>query len=204
IRPNGDEGLFANPAITLINKGYMGTPVRETTGGLPGLERWTYWVMPLHLVVLAGWYKVFGIGLWQMRILAIFWGTVGVVSLFVLVWKLIRDVWMATVAAALLAIDYGYIGYSSSGRMDGMTAGLGFLGLAVYSSLRERNLLWAMLLGHLSVAAAAFTHPNGILFFAGLMLLMIILDRKRIRFTYLAASSTPYLAGAAAWGLYIM
>lgn len=88
--------------------------------------------------------------------------------------------------------------------MDGMAAALGFAGLAVYCSLRERNLPRAMLLGHILVAAAIFTHPNGILFFAGLMFLMVALDGRRIRFAYLAASSTPYLAGAAAWGLYIM
>lgn len=203
-RPNGDEGLFASPAITLISKGYMGTPVREPNGGPPGLERWTYWVMPLHLVVLAGWYKVFGIGLWQMRLLSIFWGNVGLAALYFLVWRLTRDVRLATVAAALSATDFVYVACSSSGRMDGMAAALGFAGLAVYCSLRERNLLRALLLGHLSVAAAIFTHPNGLLFLVGLIFLMIGLDRERIRLAYLAASSTPYLVGAAAWGLYIM
>jgi hypothetical protein len=203
-RPAPDEGLFASPAITLITKGYMGTPIRGSSAGLPGLERRTYWVMPLHLVLLAGWYKVFGIGLWQMRLLSILWGMVGLVALFTLVWKLTRDVRAAALAAALTATDFVYVTFSSSGRMDGMAAALGFAGLAVYCSLRERNLLRAMLLGHILVAAAIFTHPNGILFFAGLMFLTIALDRRRIRFAYLAASSTPYLAGAAAWGLYIM
>jgi hypothetical protein len=63
---------------------------------------------------------------------------------------------------------------------------------------------WATLFGHFLVAAALFTHPNGILFFAGLLFLMFALDRKHIRFMSLAVSSIPYLAGAAAWGLYIM
>jgi 4-amino-4-deoxy-L-arabinose transferase-like glycosyltransferase len=203
-RPVPDEGLFASPAITLIEKGYMGTPVHDSSIGLPGLERWTYYVMPLHLVLLAGWYKVFGIGLWQMRLLSILWGIGGLAALFVLVRRLTRDVWVATVAAALSATDFAYVTYSSSGRMDGMAAALGLAGLAVYCSLRERNLPRAMLLGHVLVAAAIFTHPNGILFFAGLMFLTVALDRKRIRLAYLAASSVPYFVGAAAWGLYIM
>jgi hypothetical protein len=203
-RPNPDEGLCANASMTLVSRGYMGTPVRDPSGGLTGLEHWTYWFMPLDLVVLAGWYKVFGIGLWQTRVLSIVWGSVGLAALFSLVRRLTRDVWVATVAVALSATDYVYVGVSSSGRMDGMAAALGFAGLAVYCSLRERNLLWALLLGHLSVAAAIFTHPNGILFCAGLMFLMIALDRKRIRFAYLVACSAPYLAGTAAFGLYIM
>jgi 4-amino-4-deoxy-L-arabinose transferase-like glycosyltransferase len=203
-RPNPDEGLCANASMTLMGRGYMGTPVRDPSGGLTGLEHWTYWFMPLDLVVLAGWYKVFGIGLWQMRLLSIVWGSVGLAALFSLVRRLTRDVWVATVAAALSATDFVYVAASSSGRMDGMAAALGFVGFAVYCSLRERNLPWALLLGHLSVAAAIFTHPNGILFFAGLVFLMIALDRKRIRFAYLVACSAPYLAGAAAFGFYIM
>jgi 4-amino-4-deoxy-L-arabinose transferase-like glycosyltransferase len=189
-RPAPDEGLFASPAITLITKGYMGTPVRDSSVGLPGLERRTYWVMPLHLVVLAGWYKVFGIGLGQMRLLSILWGIAGLAALFVLVRRLTRDIWAAAIAAALSATDYVYVTFSSSGRMDVMAAALGFAGLALYCSLRESNLPRAMLLGHIPVAAV-FTHPNGILFFAGLMFLTFALDRERIRFAYLAVSSTP-------------
>ncbi len=203
-RPNGDEGLFADPAITLITKGYMGTPVREQTPGLPGLERWTYWVMPLHLVVLAGWYKIFGIGLMQMRILSIVWGSVCLAALISLVWRLGLDLWVVVVAAALSATDYIYVGASASGRMDGMAAALGFLGLAVYCNLRDKRLGLAMLMGHLSVAAAVFTHPNGVIFFVCLMFLIIVLDRDRLRISYLLTSAAPYLAGAAAWGLYIM
>jgi 4-amino-4-deoxy-L-arabinose transferase-like glycosyltransferase len=84
----------------------MGTPVREPTPGLPGLERRTYWVMPLHLVVLAGWFKIVGVGLWQMRLLAILWGAIGLGAVWSLLWRLTRNAQVVSVAAALSATDY--------------------------------------------------------------------------------------------------
>ena len=52
--PWSDEAWFANPAVNLITRGRMATPVLETAGtGFKGLDQHTYWVMPLHLVTQA-------------------------------------------------------------------------------------------------------------------------------------------------------
>src|SRR5437868_4501758 len=53
--PICDEGWYADPAFNLIKNGSMGSPVIESAGGfLKGIDRYTYWEMPLHIVVQAG------------------------------------------------------------------------------------------------------------------------------------------------------
>src|SRR5262245_30353197 len=70
-----DEGLFASPAHNLIEKGFMGTTVMETAGTRwKGIDRYTYWTVPLHFLAQAGWYKVFGFGLFAMRAMSEVWG----------------------------------------------------------------------------------------------------------------------------------
>src|SRR2546421_1826374 len=79
-RPGCDEGWFADPALTLATKGYMGTPVLEPANSwkngrnLNGIDRYTYWILPLNLVVQAGWYRIAGFSLFAMRFLSILWG----------------------------------------------------------------------------------------------------------------------------------
>src|ERR1035438_6091232 len=68
-RPWTDEAMFADPALTLITKGYLGCPVEEFAITWPNIARHTYMMFPLNLVVLAGWFKIAGFGLMQQRVL---------------------------------------------------------------------------------------------------------------------------------------
>src|ERR1700688_2200538 len=71
-----DEGWFASPGWNLAFRGFMGTTVLDPASGTPtlhtrtrtdGIDRYTYWVMPLSLVAQAGWYKLAGFSLLRMR-----------------------------------------------------------------------------------------------------------------------------------------
>ncbi len=74
-RPGSDEAWFASPAVNLITRGSMGTSVLEGTGlSIEGIDRYTYWVMPLYLVTQAGWYKITGFSLLSMRAYSAAWG----------------------------------------------------------------------------------------------------------------------------------
>ena len=204
-RPEIDEGSFASPALNLVTKGLMGTTVLETAGsGLKNIDQHTYWVMPLHLLAQAGWYKIFGFSLLSMRTLSTFFGLIALASLFIVVNALSGDRDVALLTLVLLSVDYVFIVAASLGRMDMMSASLGFAALAAYVSLRERNLVWAIVASQSLVVASGLTHPNGILHFAGLLFLTLYLDRGRINWRHVMLAMIPYLIGAVCWGLYIL
>lgn len=203
-RPWSDEGWFANPPFNLITRGSMGTNVLEPTGWLKGIDEHTYWVAPLHLVTQAGWYKVFGFGLIQMRALSAAFGLLALIGLFYMVRALSGDKRIALLTFALLAFDYIFITGASFGRMDMMCAGLGFAGLGSYLWLREKNFNLAVIVSHAFVVASGMTHFMGLLYLAGLIFLTFYFDRERLRLIHLALAAVPYLIGATGWGLYIM
>jgi hypothetical protein len=106
-------------------------------------------------------------------------------------------------AMALVAFDYFFVIGSSDGRMDAMCMALGFAGITAYIVLRETHLVSAILISQSCAAASGLTHPNGIIWFAGLWLLTLGLDRSRLRPGLLAAAALPYLAAAIGWGSFV-
>ena len=203
-RPWSDEGWFASPALNLATNGSMGSPVLDSSSWLPGINQYTYWVLPLHLLTQAGWYKLFGFSLLSLRLLSAFWGLVALASVFIIVRRLAEDYRAALFTSALLAVDYSFVMGASFGRMDMMCAALGFAGLAAYLSLREKYFTWAVIASHTLVAASGLTHFNGLLHFAGLVFLTLYFDRRRIQFRYVALAAVPYVIGAMGWGIYIL
>lgn len=203
--PITDEGFFANPAFNLITKGHFGTTVLETFGTpFEGMDRHTYWVMPLQPLALSFWYRVFGFGVFSTRSLSIVWGLVALVSWFIIVRSLFKRTSLGLLVLALLSCDYIFIVCSSSGRMDIMSATLGFAGFATYLWLRERSLVWAILVSQSLIVMSGLTHPMGLLPFFGLIFLSLYLDRKRIGLKHVAVALIPYVVGGAAWGAYIL
>jgi hypothetical protein len=203
--PEVDEGFFANPAFNLVTRGRMGTTVLETAGsGLKGIREHTYWVQPLHLLFQAGWYEVFGFSLASLRAVSIAWGVVALAAWFLIMKRLSGERTLGLLTAGLLAVDYTFVAIGSLGRMDMMCAALGFAGLAAYLALRERNLGAAVSASHALVMLSGLTHPNGIIHLAGLVLVTLYFDRRRLRPAHLALAAVPYLLGAVGWGLYIL
>ena len=114
-----DEALFASPAYNLVSHGYMGTTVMETIGTRwQGIDRYTYWMVPLHFLAQAGWYELFGFSLFSMRALSEVWGLVALAALYAIALLLSGNRDVAALAAALIALDSSFIAAGSSGRMD--------------------------------------------------------------------------------------
>lgn len=203
-RPWADEGWFANAPYTLITKGFLGTTALEPTGFLKGINHYTYWVMPLHLLLQAGWYKVFGFSLLSMRSISLVFGLLALVSWFLIMKSLTGNNRLALLATGLLAFDYNFIMSSSFGRMDLMCAALGFAGLASYLVLREKDLTSAILVSNCFVVASGMTHHLGILAFFGLLYLVLAFDIKKLRWRHLAVAIVPYLIGLVGWSFYIL
>lgn len=204
-RPEIDEGYFASPAINLLTRGSMGTPVVEVAGtGLKNINERTYWIMPLHILAQAVWYKIFGFSLLSMRSLSAAFGLLGLAALYLIVKSVSKDKRTAILAVVLLAVDYMYIVSASLGRMDLMSAAFGFAGVAAFLSLRERDLRWAILAGEALVVMSGMTHPNGIIHFVGMQFVILYFDRKRIGWQHVAFAALPYLVGGVIWGAYVL
>lgn len=202
--PFCDEGWLASPGWNLDRHGTMETSVIEPAGSyLTGIDRYTYWIMPLYPLGLALWYKLWGFGLFQMRSYSTFWGVIALAAIFLVVLRLARRESVALVAVALTGTSLLFVSNGSTGRMDMMSAGLGFAALAAYLALRERNFTQAVAASHCLLAMAVFSHPNALIHFVSLCFLTAWLDWRKIRIFHLLLASAPYLAGIALWGLYI-
>lgn len=206
-RPWSDEGWFASPALNLITRGYMGTSVLETVeprGQQKGIDKYTYWIMPLDILAQAAWYKLTGFGLFQMRMLSTMWGLLAILSWWIIIYQLSGNRTTALVVASIIALDYTFVTGASFGRMDMMCAALSFAAYAAYLTLRERNLTLAVFASQSLVVASGMTHPYGILGLAGLVFLTLYFDRRRIQLRHFLIALIPYVIGSIGWGLYIL
>lgn len=205
-RPRTDEAHMASGSVNLVRTGVMGTTVFETAhSSYVRLERYSYWQMPLNLLLQAGWYEIVGVDIFRARLMPVLFGGL-------LVWVLWRlmlivtagDHTMAAVAAVLLALNYEMTMVASDTRPDMVCALGNFAAFAVYLGWRERYLERAIFAACALAAAAVFCHPNGVLGAAGLGVLYLWLDRDRFHTRHVLLAAAPYVAGIAMWGLYIL
>lgn len=207
--PWQDEAWFGSPALNLARHGFLGTTILDPASStwksvvLTGIDQRTYWVMPLSLLLNSAVFFVFGFGPLAMRVPSLMFGL-----LFLLAWRIILRRLGAPSAAVvlallLIAVDYHFQSQAADGRMDSMTAGLGYAAIAAYLVLRERRFAAAILLSQTLASAACFTHPNGALLALLLAVTTLYLDRRRLRVALVATAAVPYLAMAAGWGVYI-
>jgi hypothetical protein len=204
--PDADEALFADPALNLITNGSMGTRILETAGTpWKGMDQRTYWMPPLHMLAEAVWFSVFGFSLWSLRALSTAWGLLALASWWLIMNALFRDRVLATLTVVLTALDNALIHFASQGRMDMMSASLGLAALAAYVNIRERNLFLAVMVSQALVVASGLTHPvGGVVWWSGLLLFTIYLDRRRLILKHAWAALVPYIIGTLAWGAYIL
>jgi hypothetical protein len=207
--PWSDEAWFASPALNLDTHGNFGTSVLDQTASfrqnnLTGITRHTYWIMPLYPLVQAAWYPVVGFSLLHLRYLSIFWGLVALGAWYRILLVVSKDSRVAILAVGLLAADFTFIWCASVGRMDMMAAALGSAGIAAYLSFRETHFLRAVIVSQACVAAAGMSHPQALGYFAGLLVLTLYSDWRRIRPVHVLAAAAPYLICAVGWGLYIL
>jgi hypothetical protein len=203
-----DEAYFAEPAYQLLHIGKLATVVEPPSPiddpKTLGTDRYTFYTMPLDLVLQAGWYRVAGFGLPQLRALSTLWGMVAIGAWWMILTGIGAGARLRLVALAMIALDYTFIRAGSDGRMDMMSAALGFLGLGLFLRLQERAYSRAVLYGCCGTAASAFTHPiGGILATAGLGVAMLWYARGRFRWWHVPLAAVPYLVCLGAWGVYI-
>ena len=202
IYPIDDEAYYASSAANLVMKGHFGTTTYETHL-LPNLERHSYWIVPVYPILLAGWFRVVGVGLWEQRLLSVLFGGLAVWAWYRIALALSGSIRIALGAAALVALDHTLLS-AANGRPDLMGHAWGVIGIAAYLSYRETSLRWACCLGYLGAALAGMSHPlPGVLAFANISLLVVLLDRRRFDLRALAAAIAPFAVGVVALALYV-
>jgi hypothetical protein len=204
--PGRDEAWFSSPALDLIINGTMTTPVLEHSATWHyGLDLHTYWLPPLHFLVAAAWFKVFGFGIVILRSLSVMWGLIALAAWFVFMARVTNSSNVALGTTVLVGVDYFFLLVASDGRMDKMSHALYAAALGVYVSLRESRLGHAVFWSQLLVVGAGLTHPNGLVGFASVAVLVTYYhDFKRLTVNHWILAATPYALGAAGWGLYIL
>jgi len=208
-QPWCDEAWFNGPALNLETRGYMGTPyldpasnIGKTSVRLDGVDRYTYWMTPLYMVVQAAWFKVVGFGLLRARLSALLWGLLGLAAWWVIARRLTNPA-VASLTILLLGVEYHFVVRATSGRMDVMCGALGTAGLAAFFALRESGFLRAMVLANIAIAAAVITHPIGAAYGIAVAVAVASLDRKHLSWRQLPLCAIPYVVAFGGWSIYI-
>ena len=202
--PWSDEGLFSSASFNLARHGFLGTTVLESSGtGFTRIEQRTYWVMPLYLLGQALWYEFLPSDVLSTRAFTIVWAPLALFAFYVFLARLLPGSRAPALATCLLALSYVYIDNAGFARPDFMCCALGLCGLAAYVALRERRLKGALLLSNAFIAASGLTHPNGLFHLAGLLVVILWFDRRRLGLAEIAIASLPYALFGLGWGWYI-
>jgi hypothetical protein len=207
-----DEGQYANSSYDLAFHGRMSTSVVEPSGYylnayFRGAQQRTYFNVPIQLIALAGWFRVFGASAFSARAYSICWGIVTLPILFYILWLLFPDPRVAALGALLTSIDFIFLWSTADARMEAAANALALGSLAAYLHFREKDFPKAVLYSQLLGAAAVFTHPNAALVVLMMAVLAWRFDRQKIRscgWRDLAVAAAPYLILGFFWSLYIL
>ncbi len=205
LAPQPDEAVYANPGYNLAWNGHMGTTLYELRGFMPlSMARRTYWQPPVYFLISAGWFRLVGFGLLQVRLLSEIFGILALISWYGIVKYLFRSPAAGLIAMALVSVDLFFVQGSAFGRMDLMCAGFGAASLASYLLQRERSLAWSLFLSHIFATLAILTHPVGVLYWLGVVFLFAVFDRRSLSMRVLASGAVGPALGAALWGAFIL
>jgi len=206
--PWSDEGWFSSSSYNLAYKGFFGNTVIEPSlmgKGLTRIHERTYWVTPAYLLVQAAWYKLVPPTVFGTRALSLIFALLALVSLYHFLEQLFPREGISALATLILGTSFVFLDNAGFARPDVMSMALGLAALAAYVTLRRRpRLTWALMSAHALVALSGLAHPNGIIHWAVLVLVILWLDRARLGWRDLLAAAAPYIVFGALWGLYIL
>ncbi len=186
-----DEAWFMNPAYELSAHGRLGTTL---FGPWCNFETHTYVQPPLHLVLLAACFELYGFGLETGRWLSILVGGALVALIFLLARRM-GGALAAGVASCLLITHERFLFCCRTVRMDVTAAFFMAAALLVSPAFGSGRVFWCGVFSGLS----ALAHPNGLLVILLLGVLVLSDGPRRLRRTARFAlgvlvAVAPYLA----------
>ncbi|MEN6536788.1 MAG: glycosyltransferase family 39 protein [Bryobacteraceae bacterium] len=202
--PWTDEANFSSPAYNLAKHGFFGTTTLDPDAThLLRIDQRTYWVMPLHSFLLAGWLLIFPPTVFSVRLFTVLLVPLLGWLTFRLARSLTGDRLIALVSATLLPLEYVFLYTGSWARPDVLCAVFGLAALCSYMDYRERDLGRAVRWAAFFLALSGLTHPNALLHVAGLIVLAVWLDRKRLARKQLLGAATVGLLTVSPYLFYI-
>ncbi len=203
--PWTDEGVFSCAAFNLAHHGFFGTTVLDPDGNnLPRIDQRTYWIVPGYLLFETAFYKIAPASIFWSRLLNTLLTPFIAWAAYRAVTGLLNDSLTAILAAGFLVLSYNYLWATSWARPENLCLLLGLGAMAVYLYWRELHFERAILVSQTLVCLSGLVHPNGLLHFLGLGLIVLVLDRHRIRLTTMLLAAVPYAVFGGAYLLYIM
>ena len=197
-RPITDESWHASTAVNLLREGVMRNTNFISWGDI-GPSMYS----PLFLFNEALVIKIFGISLFTIRFLSLFWGLMGLIAIIFLLKKIINNKIVLFLSLLLVSTDMFFLKSSSTARMDIMSASLTLIAITLYLYLREKKFTLAVFLSNLFICLSGLSHFNGILGLIALIFLIIYLDRKKINLKIILIAIIPYFIGGIFYGIYI-
>jgi hypothetical protein len=199
-----DEPWQASTAYKLMHQGVLGS---DLFAGFYNMDQRYFGFMPLHPFALAGFFKVFGVGLAQARLETVVMGALTLVLSYALGARLFGP-WVGAVAVAMLVLvrwtgltylqltGIPLVDFSRIARYDPLVPVLGLASLHVYLSGRDRSGWWLVLAGALA-GLSGLAHLYG-LFWLPALALLAFWDGRRGAIGWLAlGAALPWLPYAA-------
>ena len=204
IMPWGDEAYVANESFNLLAKGYLTNTLGISNGSFDNsVGTLSYSQVPLYFLAQALFFKMFGIGLFQIRFLSLLFGLLGLGAIYYILRKILKNNILIFFTLLLVSVNLYYVQSSSIARTDMMSSALSLIAFAVYLNLREKKFWLSILLSNIFICLSGLTHPVGIAGFFSLIFLILYLDQKKVNYKIVLIALIPYLLGGISWGLYI-
>ncbi|MDX1619706.1 MAG: hypothetical protein R3320_01860, partial [Nitriliruptorales bacterium] len=178
-----DEPLLASAASTVAEEGRLAAPFRE---GLAGSEDHLYAWLPVHPLLLAGWFRLVGVGLFETRVFSVLasagvlvltfllgrrlaGGSVGLLAVVLVVAT--RILWEGPVTPTGITL----LDVSRVGRYDPLVALFGLATVLAYMAGRDAPTPgrgWFVLTG-VAAMLSALSNAYGLAFLAGVVLVSV-------------------------------
>jgi 4-amino-4-deoxy-L-arabinose transferase-like glycosyltransferase len=202
--PRPDEGHFSSAAYNLAHYGFLGTTTIDPDAtGLLRINQRTYFVMPLYLLVQAGWLKLFPASIFSIRILNLLLLVPTLWCVYRIVRILTGNTVVAAIAVALLPLDYAFMFGAISARPDVLCLLFGMMAIAGYLTLRTSSFHRAVLWSAFFVSLNVLTHPNALIHAIVLAALILYYDHSRIDVKSVAGALAVACLVCLPWALYV-
>lgn len=196
-RPTEDDMQHTNIAETLLTTGRIALPIMlpaaQDDPRFIKSDQHFYALPPGAYFLLASWFKIFGIGLFQLKFFGVFFGGIALWGWILLFKKIgIENKKVLFVTALLMGVSFIYTRFTASRPYEAIGTALLCFSILSYFHWRSTSLATAILTSQFLIAIACSIHPNGLLGWAEVAFLIFYLDSKKLKWSHLLYYSFPY------------